>query len=168
MAEWNIAPLADGHERGAFSCGKPPLDVFIRTQAGQYARRDIGRTFVATRPGESAVVGYYTLVASAVEFVHLPETLGKKLPKHPVPAILLGRLAVDATVRGQGLGGQLLMDATSRALKVSEELGVFGVHAHAIDDEAKAFYERFGFVALPDQERHMFLPMASIRACLKK
>jgi GNAT superfamily N-acetyltransferase len=163
MAEWQIEPLADGHERGAFSCGMAPLDVFIRTHAGQYARRDVGRTFVAVRPGESTVIGYYTLAASSVEFAHLPTTLSKKLPHHPVPMVLLGRLAVDGTARGIGLGRDLLADALRRALRIANEVGVFGVHTHAIDDDAKAFYAKFAFVPLLDEERHMFLPMATIR-----
>ncbi|HVL11330.1 MAG TPA: GNAT family N-acetyltransferase [Gemmata sp.] len=163
MAEWHIEPLADGHERGAFSCGKAPLDVFIRTQAGQYARKDVGQTFVAVRPDERTVIGYYTLAASAIGFVQLPANLSKKLPKHPVPTILLGRLAVDTTARGKGLGRDLLADALRRALRIADQVGVFGVHTHAIDDEAKAFYAKFSFVSLLDQERHMFLPMATIR-----
>jgi GNAT superfamily N-acetyltransferase len=163
MAEWQIEPLASHHERGAFTCGTAPLDTFIRTQAGQYARKDIGQTFVAVRPGEKVVIGYYTLAASSIEFAHLPVTLGKRLPLHPVPTILLGRLAVDTTVSGQGLGRDLLADALRRALRTAGQVGVFGVHTHAIDDEAKAFYSKFGFVSLLDQDRHMILTVATIR-----
>jgi GNAT superfamily N-acetyltransferase len=168
MAEWQIEPLADDHERVGFSCGKAPLDAFIQTQAGQYERKGVGRTFVAVRPNEKLVIGYYTLAASSVEFAHLPPTLSKKLPKHPVPMVLLGRLAVDATARGIGLGADLLADALRRALRIADEMGVFGVHAHAIDDDAKAFYTKYGFVALLDQERHMLLPMVTIRKGFEK
>jgi predicted N-acetyltransferase YhbS len=168
MAEWHIELLADDHERGEFSCRKAPLDVFLQTQAGQYVRKGVGRTFVAVRPGEKLVIGYYTLAASSVEFAHLPATLSKKLPKHPVPMILLGRLAVDQSVHGKGLGCELLMDAANRALKIADELGVFGVHTHAIDDDAKGFYTKFGFVPLLDQERHMLLPIATIRKGFEK
>lgn len=163
MAEWQIEPLADDHQRGNFSCGRTPLDLFIQTQAGQYERKGIGRTFVAVRPGGKTVIGYYTLAASSVEFAHLPAALSKKLPKHPVPMVLLGRLAVDDAARGIGLGRDLLADALSRALRIADDLGVFGVHTHATDDDAKAFYEKFGFVPLLDQQQHMFLPMATIR-----
>lgn len=163
MGNWVIERLADRHERGEFSCGKVPLDVFLRTQAGQYERKDVGRTFVATRPNANRVIGYYTLAASAVEFATIPEKLSKKLPKHPVPTILLGRLAVDTSARGEGLGRELLMDALRRVLTVAETLGVFAVHVHALDDEARAFYEKYGFVALADQPRHLLLPLATIR-----
>lgn len=163
MAGWQIEILADDHERGAFSCGKPSLDVFIRTQAGQYARKDVGRTFVAIRPSERTVIGYYTLAASSIEFATLPPATSKRLPRHPVPTVLLGRLAVDVSARGTGLGRGLLADALLRTVRIADDLGVFAVHAHAIDDEAKAFYTHFGFVALSDQERHMFLPIATVR-----
>lgn len=163
MADWRIESLADAHERGEFSCGKAPLDVFIRTQAGQYARKRVGRTFIAVRPNSPKVIGYYTLAASAVAFADVPTEVSKKLPKHPVPCILLGRLAVDTTARGIGLGADLLMDALHRTLRIAEEMGVFAVHTHAIDDEAKAFYEKFGFRAMLDQPRHMFLPMETVQ-----
>jgi predicted GNAT family N-acyltransferase len=162
MADWRIEPLTDAHQRGEFSCGKAPLDVFLRTQAGQYARKRVGRTFVAVRPDSPKVIGYYTLAASAVAFADVPKEVSKKLPKHPVPSVLLGRLAVDVSARGIGLGADLLMDALKRTLRLADELGVFAVHAHAIDDEAKAFYLRYGFRQMLDQPRHLFLSMEMV------
>lgn len=163
MADWQIVPMTDAHERGEFSCGKAPLDVFIRTQAGQYARKRVGRTFVAVRPDSTKVVGYYTLAASAVAFTDVPAEVSKKLPKHPVPCVLLGRLAVDVSARGVGLGADLLIDAFKRTLRLADELGVFAVHTHAIDDDARGFYEKFGFCAMLDQPRHLFLPMETVQ-----
>jgi len=163
MADWLIEPLADDHERGSFSCGNAPLDRFLQTQAGQYGRKGVGRTFVAVRPGQRVVIGFYTLAASSIEIAHLPPTLAKKLPKHPVPMVLLGRLAVDSIARDQGLGKVLLSDALSRSLRIADELGVFGVHVHAADDGAVSFYARYGFQPFPEQNRHMLLSMATIR-----
>jgi predicted GNAT family N-acyltransferase len=161
MAEWQIEPLAD-HERGEFSCGKAPLDVFLHTQASQYEKRGVGRTCVAVRPDSKRVIGYYTLAASSVEFVNFPETVRKKLPRHPVPTILLGRLAVDVSARGEGLGSGLLTDALERVLGVADVIGVFAVNVHALDDEARGFYAKHGFAALVDQERHLFMTVATI------
>jgi len=163
MADWQIVPLTDAHERGEFSCGKAPLDVFIRTQAGQYARKRVGRTFVAVRPNSSKVIGYYTLAASTVAFADVPTEVSKKLPKHPVPCVLLGRLAVDTTTRGIGLGADLLIDALKRSLRLADELGVFAVHTHAIDDEARDFYVKFDFRPMLDQPRHLFLPVDTVQ-----
>jgi len=160
---WLFEPLADGHDRTGFSCGNAALDAFLTTQATQYHRRNLGRTFVAIRSGEPKVAGYYTLAASSVSLLELPSGSRKKLPRHPVPTVLIGRLAVDQSSKGQGLGAKLLVDAMQRALRISDELGVHAVHVHAIDDTARDFYIRFGFVPLADQGHHLYLPLDSIR-----
>jgi GNAT superfamily N-acetyltransferase len=162
MAEWSVEPLDGTHERGEFTCGKGPLDNFLRTLVSQYEKRRLGRTYVVVRPGEKRVLGYYTLASGAVSFANLPEQATKKLPRHPVPAILLARLALDQSVQGQGLGGFLLADALRRCLALAEQLGVHAVEVDAIDDQAKAFYEKYGFVALQDNPLHLYLPMATI------
>jgi GNAT superfamily N-acetyltransferase len=162
MAEWTVEPLDRTHERGEFTCGKGPLDNFLRTLVNQYEKRRLGRTYVVVRPGEQRVLGYYTLASGAVSFENLPQPAAKKLPRHPVPVILLARLALDQSVQGPGLGGFLLADALRRCLSLAEQLGVHAVEVDAIDDEARAFYERYGFVALVDNPRHLYLPMATI------
>ena len=162
MAEWHIEPLGEAHERGEFSCGKAPLDDFLRLRASQYERRRLGRTYVALFTGSMTVAGYYTLTASAVAVANLPKDVAKRLPKHPVPVILLGRLAVDQKASGQGLGKALLRDALCRSLELSKQLGLFAVEVLAIDAEAQAFYRKYGFVSLADNELHLFLPMKTI------
>jgi GNAT superfamily N-acetyltransferase len=161
--DYAIEPLAKDHDRGEFSCGKAPLDAFIRTQAGQYERNGSGRTFVAVAAGSRRVVGYYTLAASAVEAERLPARLAKKLPRHPAPAILLGRLAIDRSAQGKGLGADLLVDALGRSVAAAEVVGAVVVLVHAIDDEAKRFYLKYGFIPLADQDRHLILPVATAR-----
>jgi predicted GNAT family N-acyltransferase len=167
MAEWGIEPLAGNHQRGEFSCGKPPLDVFIRQQAAQYEKKGVGRTYVAVRPGDVRVIGYYTLAAAAVPFEQFPEAVARKLPKHPVPVVLLGRLAVSQAEKGQGLGAGLLIDAFKRAARTAEHVGTFALFVEALDPEAKGFYSRYGFIPLKDQELRLFLPMGSVRATLE-
>jgi len=163
MAEWSVERLGHGHRRAGFSCGQPTLDSFLTKLVSQYERRRLGQTYVAVRPGEKQVVGYYTLAAASVSFEALPEKAAKKLPRHPVPAILLARLAIDQSVQGQGLGGFLLGDALHRCRDLSDQLGVHAVEVHAIDESAKAFYEKYGFVSLQDNPLHLFLPVATIR-----
>src|SRR5438876_4117406 len=99
MAEWTIEPLQRQHDRKEFSCGKQPLDAFLRTLVSQYEKRRLGRTFVATDPGQVRVAGYYTLAAGSFDVSCLPEAERKKLPKLPVPTVHLGKLAVDLAFR---------------------------------------------------------------------
>ena len=163
MDENRIEPLSDQHDRGEFSCGKPSLDSYFHFQAKQHAKKGISRTFVICPVADSRVLGFYTLVASSVAFEELPTSLSKKLPKHPIPVILLARLAVDKSYQGRGIGSELLMDAFTRAVSISLQLGVYGIHVHALDADAASFYAKYGFAALPDQERHMFLTVETIR-----
>jgi GNAT superfamily N-acetyltransferase len=162
MAEWSVERLEKSHDREKFTCGKEPLDNFLRTLVNQYEKRRLGRIQVAVRPGEKRVLGYYTLASGAVAFEHLPAKGAKKLPRYPVPVILLARLAVAQSVQGQGLGGFLLADALKRCLSLADQLGVHAVEVDAIDKPARAFYERHGFVALLDDPLHLYLPMATI------
>jgi GNAT superfamily N-acetyltransferase len=163
MDDWLIERLHASHERDAFCCGKGALDEFLKTRAGQYERKGIGRTFVAVLHDSKRVLGYYTLAAGAIPFANLPKPQSKKLPKHPVPVILLGRLAVDQTARRRGLGEYLLFDAFERCLAAAEEVGAYAVEVQAIDEEAQRFYKKYGFVQLPDQPLRMFLPIETIR-----
>lgn len=162
VTEWRIEPLRESHERAEFSCGKSPLDDFLRLRASQYERRRLGRTYVALFPGALTVAGYYTLAAGAIAIANLPPEAAKRLPKHPVPVILLGRLAVDQKARGQGLGKALLRDALRRSLDLSEQLGLFAIEVLAIDADAKKFYTKYGFVPLADNDLHLFLPITTI------
>ena len=163
MTPWQIDPLAKYHDRSAFSCGKPALDKFIQELATQYERRDMGRTFVATLPPSPAVLGYYTLAAGAVAFENLPSKSGHKLPRHPIPVAHVGRLAVDDTARGQGLGKLLLLDALHRSARLADQAGIFAVEVHALDEEARQFYLKYGFTSLADDPRHLYLPMKTVR-----
>ncbi len=165
MAEFRIEPFQKStHQRGDFDCGKPPLNEFLRTKVTQYEKRHLGRTFVAVREAAPySVSGYYTLAASAIALPDLPAEIAGKLPRHPVPVILLARLAVDRSAQGQGLGRILVVDALRRALGLSASLGVFAVEVLAIDDEAIGFYIKFGFEPLLDSPRHLHMPIGAIK-----
>lgn len=164
MAEWTIERLQRSHERAEFSCGHESLDEFIRRLAGQYEKRRLGRTFVATAAGQRRVTGYYTLAAGSFDVSCLPAAERKKLPQHPIPTVHLGRLAVDRAFQGRGLGETLLFHALHTALAVSEELAVFAVDVRAIDEQARVFYQTYGFISLADDALHLYLPMKTVVA----
>jgi GNAT superfamily N-acetyltransferase len=162
MASWKIELLASSHEREAFACGKAPLDNFLKNLAGQYERRRLARTFVAVAPGQREVLGYYTAATGSFAVDSLPRKERKGLPKHPLPTVHLGRLAVDRRCQGQGLGKTLLFHCLLHALGVSRSLGVFAVDVWSIDEEAAQFYLKYGFIPLQDAPSHLYLPIRTI------
>jgi GNAT superfamily N-acetyltransferase len=166
VAEWTVVPFVKDHERADFSCGRSTLDDFIRARVSQYEKRRLGKTFVAVATGDKRVIGYYTLAAGAVGFEHLPADASRKLPKHPVPVVLLARLAVDQSAQGRGLGEGLLLDALQRTLDLSSGLGVHAVEVDALDDAAAAFYRKYGFTPLLDDPLHLYLPISTVEDLL--
>ncbi|MBW3598018.1 MAG: GNAT family N-acetyltransferase [Planctomycetes bacterium] len=139
------------------------LDDFLRSLVTQYEKRNLGRTYVAVRAPSKRVFGYYTLASGAVAFQSMPKKASRKLPKHPVPVALLGRLAVDQSVQGQGLGEILLVDALRRCADLSSQIGIHAVEVHAIDAVAKSFYEKYGFLPHLDDEFRLYLPIATVQ-----
>ena len=161
---FRVEPLGEGHDRAGFACGSPSLDEYLARYAGQNQKRGAGRTFVAVRPGAPRVLGYFTLAAGSVRADVLPPEVAKRLPRYPVPVVVLARLAVDRSAQGEGLGAALLVEALRRAVRVASEIGVYAVEVVAKDDGARAFYERHGFAVLADDPLHLYLPVETARA----
>lgn len=158
-----IRPLDSEHGRPGFHCGVASLDDYIRKQARQDVKRRFSRVFVATTVEQpSSIVGYYTLSTLSIELNQLPQALARKLPRHPVPAALLGRLAVAQAAQGHGVGKMLLVDAIKRTLTVSDEIAIYAMVVDAIDERAQHFYEQFGFSLLSSRNQRLFLPLKSI------
>ena len=151
------------HDRTAFDSSKPMLDDWLKLQASQYEKKDLARTYVAVHKGAVQVFGYYAISTHRVSYETLPQEQAKGLPKIDLPVLLLGRLAVDRTVQGQGLGKLLLIDALRRMQQVAEQVGVRGVEVDALDDAARNFYLKFGFMELLDNPHHLFLSLHVIR-----
>jgi GNAT superfamily N-acetyltransferase len=160
---WTIRRLDNSHDRTAFDCGQSMLNEWLRDRASQFDRRDPSRTFVATRPNEMVVVGYYAISSHRVVYEMLPDPEAKGLQRLEVPVVLIGRLAVDRSEQGKGLGSLLLVDALRRSVDISKQIGIQAVEVDAIDDAARSFYLKFGFRSLLDDPRHLFLPMHEIR-----
>jgi len=163
MPQWEIRRLAPDHDRAPFDCGNPAMSDWLKLRAGQFDRKDLARVYVASRPTGIIVLGYYAISNHRVCYEALPAEQAKGLPRIDVPVVLLGRLAVDRTVQGRGLGSLLLVDALRRAQHVSEQIGVHAVEVHAANDAARGFYSKFGFVPVLDDRQHLFLPMQVVR-----
>lgn len=164
---YRIRALDDEVDTAGFRCGEAALDEYLQRYARQDIKRGVARVFVATpveQPG--ALMGFYSLSAASVDAEQLPESVRKRLPRYPVPAALLGRLAVSEAAQGQGLGSILLVDACKRVAVASQTLAV-AVAAIIVDAKspaAAAFYQHFGFVELPGRAGRWMLPRAHFAA----
>ncbi len=167
MVDWNIERLKSSHERGAFTCGNESLDNFLKTLVFQYERRRLGRTFVALKPDDPNVWGYYTGSSGSLAPATLPDKARVKLPKHPAPTAHLGRLAVHLSCQGKGLGEHLLFHFLQKAIAVSEQFGVYAVDVFATDINAKRFYLKYGFIELVDSPLHLYLPMPTVEGMFR-
>lgn len=161
LSTLRIEPISRHHVRKDFNCGEPDLDEYLRRYARQNDERNIARSFVAIDEC-NAVIGYYSLSTSSIEFEQIPKEYTKQLPGYPVPAALIGRLAVDLRLAGQGLGSRLLIDALQRIASASIKIAVKVVLVDAIDSKAKNFYLHFGFIELPGLAHKLFLPIETI------
>ena len=164
MTPLRIEKLARNHTVESFDCGREALNRFLIRYAMQNQQAGASQTYVAL--SESEVVGYYTLVVGHVEHDDAPERLTKGLARHPVPIMLLARLAIGAAWQGKGIGAGLLKDAMMRTLQAADIAGIRAFAVHAKDDEAKAYYERFDFMVSPSDPYHLFRLLKDIRAKL--
>jgi GNAT superfamily N-acetyltransferase len=163
----SIEPLGK-HDRRAFSSGVATLDDWFHLRAGQDEKRNVARVFVAI-DDRLGVVGFYSLSTFTLTIIDLPTEHAKRLPRYDlIPAALIGRLARDQRVRGQGVGDLLLADAVRRILSAASTLAVFAIVVEAKDEKAAAFYRDFGFLPFPDRPLRLFIPVAdAIEAMLR-
>ncbi|MDN7465940.1 GNAT family N-acetyltransferase [Burkholderia gladioli] len=159
-AQLTVAVLSAAHDRTRFDCGTPALDRYLRETATQDVRRRVAACFVML--DRDAVVGYYTLSAASIALADLPLEISRKLPRYPaIPAVRMGRLAVDARYRGRGLGAALLVNALRRA--AGSEIPAVAMTVDAKDAGAAAFYRHFGFQSLTHDPLALFLPLATVK-----
>lgn len=150
-------------KKDPFNSGNPELDRYFKQYAQKNDRDGIAKSFVAFSPGGSQIVGYYSCCAGVVEREDLPADLRQSLPRYPIPAILLAKLVVDRSMQVRGLGKQLLFPALARAIDVSRIVGVYGVRVDAIDEKAKEFYQKFGFLECQEMALSLFMLMNTIK-----
>ncbi|MGB5733695.1 MAG: GNAT family N-acetyltransferase [Thiohalocapsa sp.] len=156
---YDIRPLEAAIDTDAFHCGDLELDTYLRRYASQDVRRGLAKVFVATPCDETQrPAGFFSLSAGSISSEALPRDIARKLPRYPVPIALLGRLAVDQSFQGRGLGSILLSDACRKVMLASRVLAVAAILVDAKDSSAAAFYRHFGFVPLPGRPDRLLLP----------
>jgi GNAT superfamily N-acetyltransferase len=156
-----LVPITKELQKAPFDCSYPILNEYFRLYAFKNDRLSIGKTFVAMDEN-AEVTGYVTLATAQVEALSLPEAARAKLPRYPVPAFRIAKLAVDFRFQGQGVGAWLLFQALEKALMVSAEAGLYVVIVDAIDEKAKGFYQKYGFEPFAEHPLMLFLPLATI------
>jgi GNAT superfamily N-acetyltransferase len=153
-------PLASSHDVRDFDCGVESLNTWLKKHAAQAAASGSARTYVVTDAKQSRVVGYHAMAAASIVHAEATARAAKGMPRHPIPAVLLARLAVDASVQGHGIGAWLLRDAMLRALSAAEAVGIRILLVHAIDARARTFYERHGFEPSPSDPLNLQMLIA--------
>jgi GNAT superfamily N-acetyltransferase len=156
-----VEKLRPNHIIEGFDCGRQELNRYLMRYAWQNQQAGAAQTYVGLV--EDAVIGYHTLAVGQVSSEEAPERLTKGLARHPVPIMLLARLAVDHRWHGQGVGKALLKDAMQRTLQAADIAGIRAFAVHAKDDEARSFYQKFDFVPSPTDPMHLFVLLKDVR-----
>lgn len=154
---------SERHNRLAFSSGNDSLDSYIRKFASQDLKKKVTTVFVLIDSPSTDIIAYYTLSSYTLDINDLNETFAKSLPRYPLlPGILLGRLAVDSSHQGQGLGEAILIDAMKRALRTTKQIASVAVIVEAIDEKAVTFYQKYGFQEFKEYPFKLYLPVKEI------
>ncbi len=161
-----IEKLRREHVLDGFDCGKEDLNRFLKRQAWSNQQANSAQTYVLVK--DLVVAGYYSLAASSVSHDEATERVKKGLARHPIPVILLARLAVDASLQGKGIGLALLKDALLRTAQAADTIGARALLVHAKDDNAKGFYEHFTFEPSPSDPYHLLLIMKDLQRVARK
>lgn len=158
---WEESPLGRTHDRNAFDCGEDELDSYLKRYARQNHESGGAKCFVATpRDDPARILGFYTLSPASIEFARTPAVVTRGLGRYEVPVYRLGRLAVDRSVQGRGLGGSLLLRAAERCMIVAQQVGGVALLIEAKNAAVAEWYEGYGAIRLLDAPRSLLLPFA--------
>lgn len=164
---WHEEPIAKNHNREKFNCGDDTLNEFLRRYARQAHESGGSKTFVAVSDADNReVLGFYSLSPASIEYAQTPVVIQRGLARHDVPAFRLARLAVDVTMQGQGLGGQLLLAAGRRCLRAAQEVGGVALLIDAKNEKVAAWYQSYGALPLNDKPLTFMIPLATLQRAL--
>lgn len=158
-----IVPLDKStHDRGTFDCGVAALNDYLQKHAARHQKQRVSRVYVLVDNDDPKIIlGFYTLSNSEIRSANLDERQARRLPRHPIPTLTLGRMAVQQEKQRKGYGAILLLDAIKRCALVSQEVGVYAMIVDAKDDDAKGFYVQYGFTELPQHPLKLILAMGT-------
>lgn len=159
-------PLTRRHRLHGFACGEPSLDVWLTEHARRAGGERSAQPYVMHDADQGRVVGYYALTVASIEHDDATRRVARGMPRHPIPVILLARLAVDRSVQRHGIGAFLLRDAMTRTAAVAEQVGVRAMVVHALNESAKSFYARHGLEPSPTDHLHLMVLVKDIRAAI--
>jgi GNAT superfamily N-acetyltransferase len=162
----SLVPAGKSLTKTPFDCGYTELNEYLRRYAVKNDRLSIGKTFLALTD-KSELAGYFTVSTAQIAAHALPEETKSRLPRYPIPAFRIGKLAVDHHFQGNGVGRWLLTQALLKAAEVSHSAAVFAVLVDAIDERARAFYLKYGFISFEEHPLSLFLPLATIEEAIK-
>lgn len=165
---WHEEPISKRHNRDAFDCGELAMNEFLHRYARQTHDQGGAKTFLAvTDNDEAKILGFYSLSPASVEYARTPLIIRRGLARYDIPVFRLGRLAVDLSMQGKGLGGQLLLAAGRRSLRASQEVGGVALLIDAKNEKVAAWYASYGALPLLDTPLSLLLPLAIIRTALE-
>lgn len=160
-----ITPLETRHDKGAFSCGKAPLDRYLHRQASQDHKRRLAAVFVLQEAGYDEIIGFYALSSISIDPGIWPSAIAKKLPSaRPIPCTLLGQFAVAEVWQGKGISSWLFGAVLDRVWRQAQQVGSFALVVDAVDGDAKRYWQKMGFLEFPDTPNRLFQPMKTIGA----
>lgn len=166
---WEETPLGKNHDRTAFDCGEDGLNTYLKRYARQNHESGGAKCFVASpREAPARILGFYTLSPASIKFSRAPAVVTRGLGRYEIPVYRLGRLAVDSSAQGRGLGGRLLLRAAERCMTVAREVGGVALLIDAKDDPTAQWYEGYGALRLLDAPLSLVLPFAVVIQALKE
>ena len=166
LSDWREEPISKHHDRATFDCGDDALNQFLQRHARQSHQKGGAKTYLAVSEKDGKVLGYYSLSPASIAYKRAPKVIQHGPAKYEVPVFRLGRLAIDVSVQGQGLGGQLLLAAGRRCLLVATQAGGVALLIDARNEQVATWYASFGAVPLLDAPLSLLLPFKTIHAAL--
>lgn len=167
VSDWRDEAIRRDHDRAAFDCGDAALNDFLKKHARQNDERGLSRTFVAVRGEPGKIIGFYSLSPASIEQARVPESARRGMARYDVPGFRLGRIAVDTSMQGQGLGGQLILAAARRCIRAASEVGGSVLVIDAKNERVANWYKGYGAIALIDSSLTLVLPLEILSVLLR-